>query len=215
MDHHLLEVAVLFDEKVNRSHCTQQFNSSKQLDFVGIKQMVVMTGIAVVLSQDSNAKRNKNNKRKHTYRYSVITMVLKSAGSALDCYQQVKADGFDEGRLLIVKIRPDRGTVLFVSNLYNHVAAEGKQQQALLDQLGARLLRTESLGHFHLAGGDYNASLFPNARKGYSNSSETKEADLRFQNSPSTLSAQSLGGQATFKKACSHDVACNLLRQLD
>ena len=48
-------------------------------------------------------------------------------------------------------------------------------------QPGARLLHTESLGHVHLAGGDYNASLFPEARKGYSNSRETKEADVRFQ----------------------------------
>jgi len=30
---------------------------------------------------------------------------------------------------------------------------------ALLDQLGARLLHTESLGHVHMAGGDYNASI--------------------------------------------------------
>ena len=129
----------------------------------------------------SNSKRSKKNKRKHTYHYSVITMVHKSAGSALDSFQHVKADGFDEGRLLTVKIRPDKGPILFVSNVYNHVAAEGKQQQALLDQLGARLLHTESLGHVHLAGGDYNASLFPGARKGYSNSRETKEADVRFQ----------------------------------
>jgi len=34
-------------------------------------------------------------------------------------------------------------------------------------------------------------------------------------NSLSTLSAQSLGGQATLKEACSHDVARNLLRPLD
>ena len=94
------------------------------------------------------------------------------------------------------------------------MAAEGKQPQALLDQLDARLLHTESLGHVHLAGGDYNASLFPEARKGYSNSLETKEADA-FKNSLSTLSAQSLGGQGTLKEACSHDVAHNLLRPLD
>jgi len=108
-------------------------------------------------------------------------MVHKSAGSALDSFQHVKADGFDEGRLLTVKIRPDRGPILLVSNVYNHVAAEGKEQQTLLDQLGARLLHTESIGHVHLAGGDYNASLFPEARKGNSNSRETKEADVRFQ----------------------------------
>ena len=123
----------------------------------------------------SNAKRSKKNKRKHTYHYSVITMVHKSAGSALDSFQHVKADSFDEGRLLTVKIRPVRGPILLVPNVYNHVAVEGKQQQALLDQLSARLLHTESLGHVHLAGGDYNASLFPGARKGYSNSRETKE----------------------------------------
>jgi len=124
---------------------------------------------------------DRKNKRKHTYDYSVITMVHKSAGSALDSFQHVKTDGFDEGRLLTVKIRPDKGPIIFVSNVYNHVAAEGKQQQALLDQLGARLLHTESLGHVHLAGGDYNASLVTDARKGYSNSRETKEADVRFQ----------------------------------
>ena len=32
-----------------------------------------------------------------------------------------------------------------------------------------------------MAGGDYNASLFPDAREGYSNSRATKEADVRFQ----------------------------------
>jgi len=48
-------------------------------------------------------------------------------------------------------------------------------------EAGARLLHIESLGHVHLAGGDYYASLFPEARKGYSNSRETKEADVRFQ----------------------------------
>jgi len=132
----------------------------------------------------SNSNRSKKNKHKHTYHYSAITMVHKSAGSTLDSFQHVKADGFDEGYLLTVKIRPDRGPVLFVSNVYNHVAAENKQHQALLDQLGARLLHTESLGHVHLAGlagGDYNASLSPEARKGYSNSCETKEADVHFQ----------------------------------
>jgi len=56
----------------------------------------------------SNSNRSKKNKRKHTYHYSVITMVHKSAGSALDSFQHVKTDGFDEGRLLTVKIWPDR-----------------------------------------------------------------------------------------------------------
>ena len=59
----------------------------------------------------------------------------------------------------------------------------------MLEQMGfllqsepaGHLLHTESFGHVHLAGGDYNSSLFLEARKGYSNSCETKEADVRFQ----------------------------------
>jgi len=43
----------------------------------------------------SNSKHSKENKRKHTYHYLVITMVHNSAGSALDSFQHVKADGFD------------------------------------------------------------------------------------------------------------------------
>ena len=40
---------------------------------------------------------------------------------------------------------------------------------------------TESRSHVHSDVGDYNASLFPDALKGHSNSRETKEADSRFQ----------------------------------
>jgi len=54
-------------------------------------------------------------------------MVHKSTGSALDSFQHVNDDGFDEGCLLTVKIQPDRGPILSFSNVYNHVAAEGKQ----------------------------------------------------------------------------------------
>ena len=45
----------------------------------------------------SNSNHSKKNERKHTYHYSVITMVHKSAGSALESFQHVKADSFDEG----------------------------------------------------------------------------------------------------------------------
>jgi len=64
-----------------------------------------------------NAKRSEKNKCKHTYHYSVVTMVHKSAGRALDSFQHVGDDGFDEGRLLTVKIQPDRGPFLVVSNV--------------------------------------------------------------------------------------------------
>jgi len=57
----------------------------------------------------SNPKRSEKNKRKHTFHYSVFTMVHKSAGRALDSFQRVEDDGFDEGRLLTVKIQTDRG----------------------------------------------------------------------------------------------------------
>jgi len=76
----------------------------------------------------------------------------------------------------------------------------------------------ESLGHVHLAGGDYNASLFPDERKGpvTATSVRFKMPTCASKNSFSTLSgAQSLGGQATLKETCPHDVARNLLRPLD
>ena len=47
MKHQLVEVIVPFDHEVYRSHCTQHFGSCKRPDFVGIKQVVVMTDIAV------------------------------------------------------------------------------------------------------------------------------------------------------------------------
>ena len=58
-------------------------------------------------------------------------MVYTLVGSTLDSVQHVKADGFDKGRLLTVKIQPDRGSILFVSHVDNLVAAKGKQQQVL------------------------------------------------------------------------------------
>ena len=109
-------------------------------------------------------------------------MVHVSDGSALDSFKHVKADGFDVGRLLTVKIRPDRGPIfLFQMRTIMLLLRANREQQALLDHLGVCLLHTESLGYVHLAGGDCNTFLFLNAGKGYSNSRETKEADLRFQ----------------------------------
>jgi len=47
MKHHPVGVAVPFDHEVYRSHCTQHFGSCKRSDFVGIKQVVIMTDITV------------------------------------------------------------------------------------------------------------------------------------------------------------------------
>jgi len=56
-------------------------------------------------------------------------MLHKPVRSALDSFQHVKNGGFDKDHLLIVNIQRDKGTILFVSNLYNHEAAEGTRQQ--------------------------------------------------------------------------------------
>jgi len=99
------------------------------------------------------------------------------------------------------------------------MAAEGTQQQVILDHFGARWLHTESFVHVCLASGDYNVSLFPDACKGYSNSNETQEANLHFQKftlDPQRSVAWWTGGsEVTLKEACSLDVARSLLRQLD
>jgi len=47
MKHHPVEVAIPFDHEVYRLHCTQHFGSCKRPDFVVIKQVIVMTDIAV------------------------------------------------------------------------------------------------------------------------------------------------------------------------
>ena len=49
----------------------------------------------------SNSNRSEKNKRKHTYFYSIITMMHKSAGSALDSFQHVKAHGLTEAVYLL------------------------------------------------------------------------------------------------------------------
>jgi len=46
MKYHPVGDAVPFDHEVYRSHCAQHFSSCKRSDFVGIKQVVVMTDIA-------------------------------------------------------------------------------------------------------------------------------------------------------------------------
>jgi len=56
-------------------------------------------------------------------------MLHKPVRSALHSFQHVKAGGFEKDHLLTVNIQRNKGTILFVSNLFNHEAAEGKQQQ--------------------------------------------------------------------------------------
>jgi len=165
----------------------------------------------------SNAKRSKKIKRKHTYHYSVITMVHKSAGSAPDSFQHVKADGFDEGRLLTVKIRPDRRPILFVSNVYNHVAADSganSSRPSLTSLVHAYYTLNHSVTFIWLVATTTHPSFMKHVRV-TATAVRLKRPTCASKNSLSTLSAQSLGGQDTLKEVCSHDVARNLLRPLN
>jgi len=142
----------------------------------------------------SNSNRSKKNKRKHTHHYSVITMVHKSVGSALDSFRHVKADGFDEGRLLTVKIRPDRGPILFVSNVYNHVADEGNNSRPSLTSLvPAYYILNHSVMFMWLVATTTHPSSLKHVRV-TATAVRLKRPTCASKNSLLTLKAQSLGG---------------------
>ena len=159
----------------------------------------------------SNTRRSKKDKRKHTYHYSVITMMHKSVGSALDSFQHVKANDFDEGRLLTVKIWPDKGPILFVSNVYNHVAAEGKH--FLISLVPDYYTLNLSVMFIWLAVTKTHLSSLMHARVTVIVVRPRRQT-FASRNSLSILSAQQLGGQDTSKEACSPDVVRSLHRQL-
>jgi len=142
-------------------------------------------------------------------------MVHKSAGSALDCFQHVKADGFDEGRLLTVKIRPGRGPIiLFQMYTIMLLLRANSSKPSLTSLLPAYYILNQSVTFIWLVATTTHDSSLKHVRV-TATAVRLKRPTCASKNSLSTLSAQSLGGQGTLKEACSHDVARNLLRPLD
>jgi hypothetical protein len=93
--------------------------------------------------------------------------------------------------MLTVKVRRRGKTDVYVTNVYNHTASEGRRQGRLLEAVRGQIERTIEQKCVHVVGGDWNAGLFPELRRGYSGGKEeTQEADARF--------AEFVGG-GTFK----------------
>ena len=162
----------------------------------------------------SNSKRSKKNKRKHTYHYSVITMVHKSTGSALDSFQHVKADGFDEGRLLTVKILTKDLFFLFQMCTIMLLLRANSSRPSMTSLVLAYCTLNNSVTFIWLVATTTHPSFLQHVRV-TATAVRLQRLTCTSKNSLSTLSAQSLGGQCTLKEACSHDAARNLLRPLD
>ncbi len=70
---------------------------------------------------------------------------------------------------------------MFVTNVYNHTACEGTRQLCLLEALRGRLEKTTEQKCAHVVGGDWNAGMFPEQRRGYTvQETATQAADARF-----------------------------------
>ena len=145
--------------------------------------------------------------------HSVITMVHKSAGSALDSFQHVKADGFNKGRLLTVKIQPDKGPILMMCTIMLLLRANSSRP-SMTSLVLAYCTLNNSVTFIWLVATTTHPSFLQHVRV-TATAVRLQRLTCTSKNSLSTLSAQSLGGQCTLKEACSHDAARNLLRPLD
>jgi len=166
----------------------------------------------------SNSKRSKKKKCKHTYHYSVITMVHKSAGSALDSYQHVKADGFDASMKAVYLLSrfglTENLFFLFQMCTIMLLLRANSSRPFLTSLVPAYYTLNHSVTFIWLVVTTTHPSFLKRVRV-TATVVRLKRPTCASKNSLSTLSAQSLGGQDTLKEACSHDVAHNLLRPLD
>ena len=115
----------------------------------------------------------------------VATLIHKSCGESagIDQGRQGRELGFDAGRLLTVKVVNEGQPEVWVTNVYNHTAREGVEQQRLLDTTTERVEQSDRKGYMHIVGGDWNAGFFPQERRGYSEAGTVvQQADERFRN---------------------------------
>ena len=88
------------------------------------------------------------------------------------------------GRMLTVHVQPPSPLLPFqVTSYYSPVADASEDQRECLEALRARLIASARIGCLHIVGGDFNASLFPAERYGYTDPRYRRtleEADNRF-----------------------------------
>jgi hypothetical protein len=130
----------------------------------------------------SRSRCERTGREVRRYQMAVATLVHRACGEAVDCdLKGGEEEGYDKGRMLTVKVRRRRKTDVYATNVYNHTASEGRRQGRLLEAVRGRIERTIEQKCVHVVGGDWNAGLFPELRRGYSGGKEeTQEADVRF-----------------------------------
>ena len=90
-----------------------------------------------------------------------------------------------QGRMLTACVTPTvKGAKAFHATSYYAPTAEASEEQvSCFTALGHHLRSSISQGYVHIVGGDYNASLFPDTRCGYTDSAYKRKlavADRRF-----------------------------------
>ena len=139
-------------------------------------------------TQQAHSMRRVSNRGKcHTryYPMSVAIMVHRSCGTM--SIQKGSNDTLlrHQGRILTACVTPTvKGAKAFHATSYYAPTAEASEEQdSCFAALGHRLRSSISQGYVHIVGGDYNASLFPDTRCGYTDSAYKRklaEADRRF-----------------------------------
>ena len=84
----------------------------------------------------------------------VATLIHKSCGESagIDQGRQGRELGFDAGRLLTVKVVNEGQPEVWLTNVYNHTAREGVEQQRLLDTTTERVEQSARKGYMHIVG---------------------------------------------------------------
>ena len=146
-------------------------------------------------SERRTKRKNVRGQKMGRYQFSVMTMVHKSCGESAECVEYKKGTqetSFEEGRLLSVQLTDAAGKQTVLTNIYNHTAAEGERQGNLLQEVERRIAISNNAGRPHILGGDWNASLFPEAREGAgTTNAQVRKADerlLEFVTQPSLAS---------------------------
>ena len=130
--------------------------------------------LACRTQQARSMRRVSNRGKRHTryYPMSVAIMVHRSCGTMSI---RKGSDGTllrHQGRILTACVTPTvKGAKAFHATSYYAPTAEASEEQdSCFAALSHRLRSSISQGYVHIVGGDYNASLFPDTRCGYTDS---------------------------------------------
>ena len=130
-------------------------------------------------TQHNNHRRRPGYTR--AYHYTVAVMIHEDCGKGQELFGNDQILGRHKGRLLTIKLQPasPQADPFLVTCLYNYVAKEQRKQEDLLTTLQDRMKMDSVSKYKHIIGGDFNATLLPQTRRGYSSDPNVVSADKR------------------------------------